>query len=249
MSIVAMSSGTLSGTPENGRYNTYLRSLVDAKRPRVCYIPTAVGDAAQDIVAFYRTFDAHAYEPSHLGLFNRQVEDARSFLLGQDIIFVNGGNTASMLAVWRRQGIDAVLREAWEAGIVLCGFSAGALCWFESGTTDSFGPRLAGMTDCLGFLHGSFSPHYAPRRTPPRLPAVCGRRNGRRLGSGRRHSAALRGHRATSRLQRPRRRPRLPCGTGGRRGAGTRGRDRAPTVGRRAGATGRNLRQRLTIDR
>jgi peptidase E len=160
MPIVAMSSGTLSDTPEGSRFNAYLRSLVDAERPRICYIPTAVGDAAESIVSFYRTFHARAYEPSHLGLFNRQVEDARSFLLGQDIIFVNGGNTASMLAVWRRQGIDAVLHEAWAAGIVLCGFSAGALCWFESGTTDSFGPRLAGMSDCLGFLRGSFSPHY-----------------------------------------------------------------------------------------
>jgi peptidase E len=160
MPIVAMSSGTLSLTAESARFNAYLGALAGADRPKICYIPTAVGDAADSIAAFYRVFDAHAYEPSHLTLFDRTIEDLRSFLLGQHIIYVNGGNTANMLAVWRTQGVDTILREAWEMGIVLCGFSAGALCWFESGTTDSFGPQLAGLDGCLGFLPGSFSPHY-----------------------------------------------------------------------------------------
>ena len=81
-------------------------------------------------------------------------------MLGQDVIYVGGGNTANMLAVWRVHGMDAALREAWEQGVVLCGSSAGMICWFEAGLTDSFGPQLEGMRDGLGFLPGSACPHY-----------------------------------------------------------------------------------------
>ena len=86
----------------------------------------------------------------------------------QDVIFVSGGNTANMLAVWRVHGFDAILREAWERGIVLAGSSAGMICWFEAGVTDSFGPQLEGMRDGLGFLAGSACPHYdgEERRRP-----------------------------------------------------------------------------------
>jgi peptidase E len=107
-------------------------------------------------------------EPSDLTLFDRRVEDVAGLLLSQDVIYVGGGNTASMLAVWRAHGVDQVLREAWERGIVLCGMSAGANCWFECSTTDSFGPTLAALDDGLGFLRGSFCPHYdgEPQRRP-----------------------------------------------------------------------------------
>jgi peptidase E len=96
------------------------------------------------------------------------VSDAREFPLSQDVIYVGGGNTAAMLAVWRQHGVDAILREAWERGIVLCGASAGANCWHEASTTDSFGPALAPLLDGLGFVPGSFSPHYdvEPLRRP-----------------------------------------------------------------------------------
>ena len=92
----------------------------------------------------------------------------RERLLAQDAIYVSGGNTANMLAVWRVHGVDAALREAWERGIVLSGPSAGGLCWFEGGVTDSFGPELARLDDGLGFLPGSFCPHYdtEPERRP-----------------------------------------------------------------------------------
>ena len=91
--------------------------------------------------------------PSDLGLFERTVADLRGFVLDQDVVYVGGGNTASLLAVWRMHGLDAVLREAWEAGIVLCGVSAGMNCWFEASTTDSFDlSRLAGLRDGLGLL-------------------------------------------------------------------------------------------------
>ncbi|MDP9330859.1 MAG: peptidase E [Actinomycetota bacterium] len=91
-------------------------------------------------------------------MFDRDDRDLRGFLLSQDAIFVGGGNTANLLAIWRVHGLDAILREAWEAGVVLAGASAGANCWFQASTTDSFGP-LASFEDGLGLLQGSFSPH------------------------------------------------------------------------------------------
>jgi len=81
-------------------------------------------------------------------------------VLSQDVVYVGGGNTVNMLAVWRAHGLDTILRAAWEAGVILCGTSAGALCWFEGGTTDSMGTGLAPLHDGLGFLPGSFCPHY-----------------------------------------------------------------------------------------
>jgi peptidase E len=86
--------------------------------------------------------------------------DLRAFTLEHDVVLVGGGNTANMLAVWRVHGFDTILREAWQQGIVLAGWSAGMICWFEAGVTDSFGPELAGMRDGLGFLPGSACPHY-----------------------------------------------------------------------------------------
>jgi dipeptidase E len=136
----------------------YLLDLTGKERPRVCYVPTASADAADAIV---RTYDrlGRLAEVSHLPLFPWPPEDARGLLLGQDLVFVGGGNTANMLAIWRVHGIQGFLREAWEAGVLLAGWSAGMICWFESGVTDSFGPGLTAM-DCLGWLPGSACPHY-----------------------------------------------------------------------------------------
>ena len=99
-------------------------------------------------------------EPTHLSFYPWPPDDPRVLALSHDAICVCGGNTANMLAVWRVHGFDRILREAWEAGIVLFGWSAGMICWFEAGITDSFGPQLAGMRDGLGFLTGSACPHY-----------------------------------------------------------------------------------------
>ncbi len=140
---------------------SYILSLVPKKHPKVCFIPTAVGDSPTGIVSFYDRIPAHKAERSHLSLFGRTIEDIRGYLLNQDVILVSGGNTANMLAIWRIHGVDEVLREAWEAGIILCGGSAGSLCWFECGTTDSFNlNKLAPLNDGLGFLPGSHCPHY-----------------------------------------------------------------------------------------
>jgi dipeptidase E len=135
----------------------WLLGLTGKDDPRVCILGTATGDAS--IPGFYETFHADRCRPSHVALFGIPRPDWREHLLSRDLIFVGGGNTASMLAVWRAHGVDEVLREAWERGVVLAGGSAGAICWFEQGVTDSFRAELDGL-DCLGWLPGSCCPHY-----------------------------------------------------------------------------------------
>ena len=160
MTIIAMSSGLLQQTPANALMQDYILGLVPATRPRVALLPTATADAAPLIVDFYTVFPTDRFEPSHLTLFVRTVADLRSYVLRQHLIYVSGGNTANLLAIWRTHGLDSILREARENGVVLCGNSAGGLCWFEGGITDSFGPTLAPLTTGLGMLPGSFCPHY-----------------------------------------------------------------------------------------
>jgi dipeptidase E len=141
------------------RLLSYAVGLVPAEAPRVCIVPTALGDDADAVLRLYGLLPAgtvHTYLP----VFPWPPSDLRKFVLGHDVIFVCGGNTANMLAIWRVHGLDGLLREAWEAGIVLAGWSAGMICWFEAGVTDSFGPELEGMRDGLGFLSGSACPHY-----------------------------------------------------------------------------------------
>jgi len=154
----------------------YVVGLTGKPTPRVLYIPTASGDASDGTVLFYEAFNADGCLPTHLPLFTRKHEDLTPVILDQDVIYVGGGNTANMLAIWRLHGVDQLLRQAWDRGIVLCGSSAGSICWFEAGITDSFGPRLAELRDGLGFLPGSNCPHYdseEPRR-PVFTRAVAG---------------------------------------------------------------------------
>ena len=162
--IAAMGGGGFSMEPRSPRLDRWLLSLTRRKRPRVLFVPTASGDAPGYIARFHRAFAKHDCEPSHLALFNRSVRDLRRFVLRQHIVYVGGGNSANMLAVWRVHGLDAILREAWENGIVLCGVSAGANCWFESSLTDSFGRPVRPLHDGLGLLPGSFCPHYDGER-------------------------------------------------------------------------------------
>jgi peptidase E len=143
---------------QTDRLYDYVLGLVDNDRPRLLYVPTAVADSDEGIVGFYERLAGRG-ELSHLKTFPWPPENLRDVILSQDAICVSGGNTANMLAIWRVHGIDALLREAWEQGIVLWGASAGMICWYEHGVTDSFGPQLAAM-DCLGFLSGSACPHY-----------------------------------------------------------------------------------------
>jgi peptidase E len=128
-------------------------------RPRLCLIPTAAADDPDLIATFERLFADRA-EPSVLRLFARSDEDLEALLGRQDAVYVLGGNTANLLALWRLHGLDRVLREAWERGVILAGMSAGAICWFDACTTDSFGPTLRPLHGALGFVPGSFVPHY-----------------------------------------------------------------------------------------
>jgi peptidase E len=165
--IVALGGGGFAMEPENPLLDDYILSLARSPRPKVCFLPTASADSDNFCLRFYQAFAARNCVPTHLPLFKRQVEDLRSFLLAQDVIYVSGGNTANMLAIWRVHGVDRILAEARQQGIVLCGISAGSLCWFECGVTDSFGP-LAALHDGLKFLPGSNCPHYdgEPQRRP-----------------------------------------------------------------------------------
>jgi peptidase E len=162
--IVALGGGGFSMEPRNPRLDDYVLSLARRRRPRVCFVPTASGDSSSYVDRFLRAFPRRRAETSCLRLFRRDARDVRRALLANDVVYVGGGNTANLLAIWRLHRVDRALREAWRRGIVLCGVSAGALCWFEAGVTDSFGPRLAPLHDGLGLLRGSFCPHYDGER-------------------------------------------------------------------------------------
>ena len=162
-----MGGGGFSMEPENPLLDRYVLSLARTPRPRICFVPTASGDDQGYIDRFYAAFSGHACEATHLSLFRPPTADLRGFVLAQEILYVGGGNTRSMLALWREWGLDRVFREAWEQGIVLAGLSAGSICWFEQGTTDSV-PGSLTVLPCLGLLPGSNCPHYdgEPARRP-----------------------------------------------------------------------------------
>ncbi|CCH88966.1 Peptidase S51 dipeptidase E [Modestobacter italicus] len=139
-------------------------------RPRICFLGTAAGDDPTTVSGFYGAFARRPeVAASHLSLFPMPtVADVRAHLLAQDVVWVGGGSVANLLAVWRVHGLDEVFREAWQAGVVLAGVSAGSLCWHAGGTTDSFGPGLRPVTDGLGLLPHSNGVHHdsEPRRRP-----------------------------------------------------------------------------------
>jgi dipeptidase E len=158
--VVAFGGDGFYSEPLNRLSANFVIRLTGKTRPKVCFVPTASGDDAGYIRQFHERYSTEICEPSHLALFNREVKDLRSYLTSQDIIYVGGGNTANMLAIWRVHGVDKILREAYENGTVMCGTSAGSLCWFEAGVTDSFGRDLAPLFDGLAFIKGSNCPHY-----------------------------------------------------------------------------------------
>jgi peptidase E len=133
----------------------------DPDRPRLCYLGTAQGDSLNGIVGFYRAFAGSEVRASHVELFTLpNVPDIRAHLLAQDVIWVGGGSVANLLAVWRTHGLDDVLRECWEAGVVLGGVSAGSICWYVGGPTDSFGRDLQPSPPALGLLPYGNGVHY-----------------------------------------------------------------------------------------
>ena len=163
--IVSFGGGGFSMEAGNPLLDEFVLDLTGRPRPRVCFLPSASGDADHYIVRFYRHFSAERCEPSHLSLFRRERAPAepREHLLNQDLIYVGGGSVTSLIGVWRAHGIDAILREAWERGVVLCGLSAGSLCWFAEGVSTFHGPPQ--RVDGLGLLPWSNTVHYSSEPT------------------------------------------------------------------------------------
>jgi peptidase E len=157
--IVAIGGAGLSKEPDNLLLEQYILKLANKEKPKICFVPTASGDAQSYIDRFDTAFAQLPCEPSHLLLFRLETADLRSFVLEQDIIYVGGGNTKNLLALWKDWGLDTIIREAWERGVILAGWSAGSICWFEQGVTDSIPGELT-VLRCLGFLKGSNCPHY-----------------------------------------------------------------------------------------
>jgi peptidase E len=167
--IIVLGGGGFSMEPDNPLLDRFVLSLARRPRPKVCFVPTASGDAAEYVEGFHHAFAQHDCQPADLRLFERTVSDLESFVLAQDVIYVGGGSTANLLAVWRVHGLDQILRRAWQEGVVLAGISAGMNCWFEQSVTDSFDVNhLSGLDDGLGLLPGSGCPHYdgEPQRRP-----------------------------------------------------------------------------------
>jgi peptidase E len=159
--IIALGGGGFSMEPDNPLLDQYILDATGKPRPKVCFLGQASGDDPRYAFNFYAAMAKRDVEPSHLSLFQTPPRnDMRAFLLAQDVIYVGGGNTKSLLALWRAWELDSILREAYECGVVLAGISAGANCWFEECVSDSVAPQLSAYRDCLGFLPGSFCPHY-----------------------------------------------------------------------------------------
>ena len=164
--IIAIGGGGFGRTPGEGLIEKYILDQSEKDVPNICFIPTATGDNEAYKVNYYSTFSKLDCFPSHLDFFKR-TPDLKELILNQDVIFVGGGNTKSMLAVWKDWGLDLVLKEAYEKGVIMSGVSAGAICWFDQGITDSWAEDLKVM-DCLGFIEGACCPHYdeEPQRKP-----------------------------------------------------------------------------------
>jgi len=156
--IIAVGGGGFSTASEPG-LDTYILNQARSKRPKIGFIGTASGDSDSYILRFYTRFSGLECEPSHLELF-RRTPNVLAWLLNQDVIFVGGGNTKSMLAVWETWNLMEHLRTAADAGVILAGISAGAICWFNSGVTDSVSGDLTALGG-LGFIRGSCCPHYS----------------------------------------------------------------------------------------
>ena len=165
--IIALGGGGFSMTPENLALDRYILDQSRAARPKVCFLGQASAESVDYALKFYRAFTRLGAEPAELRLYQDTPRDIRAQLLLQDVIYVGGGNTLNMIALWRAWDIPAILREALEQGIVLAGISAGAICWFERGLSDSR-PGGFSAVEALGFLPGSFSPHFdgEPGRRP-----------------------------------------------------------------------------------
>ena len=173
-----MGGGGFTMKERSSALDRLVLELTGKSVPKICFLPTASGDQRQQVMWFHERFRLTPCELSELSLFHlsRDRVDPRALLLSQDVIYVGGGSMRNMLAIWREHQIDTALRDAWEAGVILAGLSAGAMCWFEGGITMSAGtPEPAAG---LGLLSGSLSVHRSsePWRLPAYLQAVADQR-------------------------------------------------------------------------
>lgn len=157
--IIALGGGGFSMTPENPLLDNYILAQANSKKPKICFLGTASGDAASYSDRFMHHFSKKNCIPNRLSLFKGAFKSLEETILNQDIIYVGGGNTRNMLALWREWYLDEILFKAYNKGIILSGLSAGAICWFEEGLTDSV-PFQLNKLECLGFLKGSCCPHF-----------------------------------------------------------------------------------------
>jgi aminopeptidase N len=164
--IIAIGGGGFGRNPGEGIIEEYILKQTKKKRPNICFIPTATGDNEAYKVNYYATFSKLNCNPTHLDFFKR-TPDLKRLIADQDAIFVGGGNTKSMLAVWREWQLDKILKKAYKNGTVMSGVSAGAICWFQNGVTDSWDSNLQIMP-CMNFIKGTCCPHYdeEPERKP-----------------------------------------------------------------------------------
>ena len=166
--IIAIGGGGFGRNATSNLIENYIINLSSNAIPRICFLPTATGDNDTYIVRFYSVFTRLNCIPSHIDFFSRTI-DINDHIMNQDIIFVGGGNTKSMLAVWKDWGMNKILKKAYENGVVMSGVSAGAICWFTSGVTDSWQNELK-ILPCLDFIKGTCCPHYDEE--PSRIPYV-----------------------------------------------------------------------------
>ena len=166
--IIAIGGGGFGANPGQGIIEEYILKQTRKKKPNICFIPTATGDNEAYKVNYYATFSKLQCNPTHLDFFKR-TPDLNELISTQDAIFVGGGNTKSMLAVWKEWRLDKLLKRAYKQGTVMSGVSAGAICWFENGITDSWAADLKIMP-CMNFIKGTCCPHYDEE--PQRKPAV-----------------------------------------------------------------------------
>lgn len=164
--ILATSGGIREGRRTRWEFSALTEYAVDlagvvGRAPRVCLVATALGDDATALHYLYEAAVERGLNPSHLTLFPMpNVDDIAAHLLDHDVVWVFGGSVAGLLALWRLHGVDAAMRVAWQAGVVLTGISAGSICWHVGGTTDSFGPELRPVTDGLALVPYSNGVHY-----------------------------------------------------------------------------------------
>lgn len=157
--IIALGGGGFSDEPKNPLLDDYIISCSNKENPKICFIGTASGDSPSYIESFYNCYRPKACTPNHLSLFKGHTDRIEEFILDQDILFVGGGNTRNLLALWEEWGLDVIIKKAYACGTILSGISAGSICLFEEGLTDSI-PNQLNRIACLGILEGSNCSHF-----------------------------------------------------------------------------------------